>query len=538
MSRRQRLLEIACIFAVFFLDGAVLPPDVNEPYYLGKALHLWNPQWAAGDFFLQTADTHKVFFWTCGWLGLWLSLPAMAWTIRLVTWTLLAWSWRRLSAVVAPQPWFSVLSAALFVFLLRRYHLAGEWVIGGAEAKPLAFVLVFLGLEALLSNRWNRAWLLLGGASAVHVLAGGWTAITAGLTWLMRPADRPPLRAMLATLVLALVMSLPGLIPSLSLNRNLEPEVQQKANEIYVYHRLKHHLDPLAIPGSFVLRFGGLVGVWFLLIWQYRHGRRMVAAGHVVRDEEGEDLEEVAWEAPSPVSRLQSFVNASLLIAAVGGLLGLLEYYDLELALALLRFYWFRMSDVAVPLGVALLGCAILIDLLQHRARLGMVWLTGVTVAVMLHLGVQAYQHTWNAATLADQYQREALVPQHEAWRDVCDWIAGSGQIPPDARFLTPVMSQTFKWYTGRAEVVNWKEIPQDGQSLVEWWRRVKDVCGRGPNAPDEYWEYSLAELGAEKVRSLGEKYEASHVLTFCVPPLPLEVLYRNEAYAVYRLAP
>ena len=48
-------------------------PDVNEPNYLGKAIHFWNPAWAPNDFFLDTADTHWVFYFTFGWLSRWLA---------------------------------------------------------------------------------------------------------------------------------------------------------------------------------------------------------------------------------------------------------------------------------------------------------------------------------------------------------------------------------------------------------------------------------------------------------------------------------
>src|SRR3990172_12023409 len=153
--------EILLVFAVFFLHGAWPVPDVNEPYYLGKAIHFWNPDWAAGDFFLNTADSHQVFSMAFGWLSLGLGPRALAWTLRLLTWGLLAWSWRRLSFAVAPRRWIAVVTAALFVLLQSRCAMAGEWVVGGAEAKGFAYVFVLLGLEALVRDRWGRAWLML-----------------------------------------------------------------------------------------------------------------------------------------------------------------------------------------------------------------------------------------------------------------------------------------------------------------------------------------------------------------------------------------
>ncbi|MHC4180705.1 MAG: DUF6798 domain-containing protein, partial [Planctomycetota bacterium] len=229
------LAEIALVFAVFSIQGASPVPGVNEPYYLGKAIHYWNADWARGDFFLNSKDSHTVFYYTFGWLSLWLRPPALAWFGRVLTWGLLAWAWRRLSFALLPRQWCSILTAALLVCLIERYHMAGEWVVGGVEAKGFAFVLVFLSLEAVVRNRWNRAWLLLGAASAFHVLVGGWSAVAAGLAWLMVGKDRPPLRSMWPAVLGGLILSLPGLVPALMLNWGTAAETVRAANQIYVY---------------------------------------------------------------------------------------------------------------------------------------------------------------------------------------------------------------------------------------------------------------------------------------------------------------
>ncbi len=139
---------------------------------------------------MGTPNTHRVFCFTFGWLSLCLGPTALVWTGRILTWGLLAWAWRRLSFAVVPRPWYSVLTAALFVCLMERCQMAGEWVIGGVEAKGFAYVLAFLGLEALVRNRWNRALLLFGAASAFHVLVGGWMAVAAGIAWLWLKSPR------------------------------------------------------------------------------------------------------------------------------------------------------------------------------------------------------------------------------------------------------------------------------------------------------------------------------------------------------------
>ena len=262
-------------------------PEVNEPYYLGKAIHYWNPQWAASDWFLQTADTHTVFYFSVGWLALILKPTAFAWTVRLLTWALLAWSWQRLSRAVVPRAWASVLTATLFLFLLQHYNMAGEWVVGGAEGQALAFVMVFLALEALVEGYWNRMWLLLGAASAFHVLVGGWAIAAAGAVWMLRsrkflsraaakrsrrdssvdPFIGAHASCWIAPLA-ALVLALPGLLPAaVDESRRGPAREGSDACQIYVFRRFPHHLDPTKFwADGFVLPYLLLVALWLATV--------------------------------------------------------------------------------------------------------------------------------------------------------------------------------------------------------------------------------------------------------------------------------
>ena len=499
-------VEILLVFAVFFLQGAWPVPDVNEPYYLGKAIHFWHPEWIADDFFLNSADTHEVFYFTVGWLALWLAPWLMAWVGRVLTWLLLAWAWWRLSWAVVARRWVAVLTAALFACALERCHMAGEWVIGGVEAKGFAFVLLFLGVEALVRNRWNRSVVLFGGAALFHVLVGGWSLVAAAIAWLLAGSQRPALVTLWPGLLFGAALSLPGLIPSLSLTWGVAPEIVARANFVYVYERLSHHLVLSAFPVFFVLRFGLLLCLWLVLC------RRTPSTG--------------------ATGRLQGFVTGGVAIALVGLLISALAALAPVRAAGLLRFYWFRLSDVAVPLGVALLGTWWIVEQLRLRPTFGKPLLAAATLIAGLHLGEFALLRPFPTIP------RAVRVANYGGWREVCTWIAASPDVPPDARFLTPKLNQTFKWYTGRSEVANFKDIPQDAQSIVEWWDRLLDLHATGHKDPQYRWHDSLTELSLDRLRHLGEKYGAAYLVTESEPPLMLEQMYRNRTYAVYRLTP
>ena len=458
-----------------------------------------------GDFFLDTKDTHQVFYFTFGWLALWLSPPALAWVGRVLTWALLAWSWRRLSFAVVPRPWWSVLTAALFVCLLERFHMAGEWVIGGVEAKGFAFVLVFLAIEALVRGRFRSAWLLLGAASALHVLVGGWSVVALGncLVALWQAAAHAAVDVAGRSGRFRAVAA--GADPrghaQLGDRRR---EVVRFANQVYVYGRLAHHLAPGQLPPVFVVRFVALFVVWLILCW--------------------------AAPREAALRRLHAFVAGAVILALIGAAIAPLNYVDPALAAGLLRFYWFRLADVAVPLGVALTAALLVAETLRTRPAIGRWALAGMLAIAGIHVGGYLAIRPIPTIPPADR------LPNSLAWETACDWIAHTDAIPPQAKFLTPRMSQTFKWYTGHAEVANWKEVPQDATAIVEWWRRVFEIHRSGSDDPQAFWLDSLAELGAPRLKQLGAKYGADYALTLARPALPLEVVYRNRSYVVYRL--
>ncbi len=513
-TARLAAFEIVWIFLIFFLFAGSLPPDVGESHYLVKAKHYWQPSWCAGDLFVESRDAHAIFYWTVGWLTRFCSLTATAWIARAVTWLLLAWSWQRLSWAVAPRPLVSLLTVGLMLAFLKHGSLAGEWVVGGVEAKGFAYVLVFLALEAMVRDRWWAALVMAGAAGAFHVLVGGWTAVAIGFAWLFSGRQRPALKAVLPAAAVGLVLALPGLIPAVMLNAGVPKDMAREAARIYVFERLNHHLVySMFSPGS-VVRFQLLVLAWAAVAWMLR------------RD--------------APTARMQRVVAGAVAIAIIGvaidQALVLLANLSDQAALdyqfsaaGLLRYYWFRMSDSLVPVGLAL-GMAAAIGKLEGArqeprgiAFPGRTLGTSASPAAAACLNVAAIMLT--VANLAEVYYARAQEPVPPAilqsrpaaqghtqewyrdWIHVCQWVGG--KTPADAIFLTPREQQTFKWYAGRAEVVTWKDVPQDAQGLIEWKKRMDEVFPREP----AHHEHGLAAFDDSELLELARKYDATYVL-------------------------
>lgn len=524
-SRWGTALEVMLIVLLFFLHSGWPPPDVNEAHYVAKAKHYWQPEWCPDDHFLASADAHLVFYWTFGWLTQLAPLAVVTWIGRFLTWGLLAWSWQRLSWTVAPKPFLSLVTACGFLLFNGHFHMAGEWVVGGVEAKGPAYALVFLALRGMLRQRWNIAWVLLGLATALHPLVGGWSLVAGGFAWLTCGRLRPSLTSMWPGLAAAVLLALPGLIPALLLNRGVEAATVLEANTIYVYQRLPHHLVFHRFPHWFIARHALLLALWLIVC---------LATPCAVRCG-------VLGQRP-----LRGFVSGALLLSLIGIVIDQSLLHHLDVAATLLKYYWYRLGDVALPAGAVLAIAAWAVSLQARRPAWGQAVLIALGLVAAGDLAWSNYQRRQDLRPLADvqvlpswsshpAWTRRA----YEDWRQACQWIAE--QTPPDACFITPKMQQTFKWYAGRSEVCCWKDVPQDAAELVEWWHRQQELYPRRVRAG------GLAAHGPRRLRELAEKYAADYVVLdrYASPrPLPFPRVHPpaaspgNSAYEVYRIVP
>jgi hypothetical protein len=526
-------VEVLFIFLLFFVIAGSPPPGVGESHYLPKAKHFWDPSWCAGDLFLESNDAHLTFVWVFGWVTKYCSLTTTAWIGRILAWLLLAVAWQRLSVAIAPQRFLSILSAGLMLLLLRWFHMAGEWVVGGVEAKSFAYGFFLLSVECLVRRRWTGAWLWMGLAAAFHVLVGGWGCVLLGGVWLIerREPTSPSLLRMLPALIGGFALSLPGLVPALQLNRGVDPAIAQQATVAYVFERLPHHLVFHRFDHLFMARQAVLLSAWLWLAWRQRHDARL--------------------------RPLHLLVLGAICMGVVGIVIDQALLWQRELAARLLRYYWFRLSDSLLAFGVTL---AVIDEFARLERRRS--WFYGLAItAVVLLVGADVTYEVAQRNELrlpgaflqpkptqaapwlnaADPVPRAPeLAPQQlfNAWQDVCTWI--ERETPPSAIFLTPRRQQTFKWYAQRPEVVNWKDVPQDAAGLVRWTEAMNEIYPRATFVHD------LAAHSDQQLLALGRKYGATYLVldrTRAQRALGFERVYpefrgQQAAYEVYRLPP
>jgi hypothetical protein len=571
------------VFCVFFIYAGSAVPAINEPHYWTKAAHFWNDDFGRGDLFLESGDAHWLFFATFGYLTRCFPMVFAVWIGRFITWWLLAMGWTALgrslfaspvadnrensprSVVLAP-PLIASVWAILWLVGLHWGHWAGEWVVGGCESKGIAYACIFGGLALAIRQRFTWSWVLFGVAAAYHVVTGVWVIACVGCVtlWLEIASHRGQwsLRSYLHKHGLGWAICVVGLcvgaIPAMRIDWGIDPQLATESAVKQVYTRLGHHLAPSRINTFRWQSFGvQLLITGWVFLWLAQS--RWVGSSDLVGDEKLGDDSGNGTPRASKLSRLkevfcslpygiQFLIGCGFFALAIAGIGTLIDYglgkLNINLAAKLLRFYWFRWNDVALPMMVGAIITAFGFGYLKHRsyphlARV-VAWLAIVVPGAFL-LGYRFEANYQESIPAGDKAHFAAKsdseidqLKQFEDWLRVCSWIRENTD--PKGLWLTPRRQQSFKWHTGRPELACWKDAPQNALAVIEWSQRLSDAFQYDSEKILQPWT-------TEKLWELHNKYGVRYVLMDRRvigqnPPL-LPILYPahddfNENFAVF----
>ena len=491
-------------------------PNVNEPHYLAKAKHYWNNEWCPGDFFLESSNTHAVFYQTVGLLTLRCSLWQTALIGRIAGFLLLAAGWTALVRQLTTDRWAPVWTAWLYLLIVCLTEFSGEWIIGGIEAKVFSYAFLFWSLAELFSGRMIRSGCALGLAISFHPIVGIWglaaILFAAVATYCGQKSRAASWRSQLLFGVSVLVLSLPGLVPALGMLGQGTSLERLQGTWLQVFYRLSHHLDPMDFQPSGYAAYAGLF---------------LVCLG-LERDSRADANRFWFWLILGTAG-----IGLMGFLAGIGPRPNSTEMWGWEWRMHVLKFYPFRMIDGLLPVAVSIaivrrmstpasVGAQPTDDSPQSAARRNF---AGGSRVAWIASGL-CFAGTFLTPLVTNNPSR--LTGELEtAWLETCAFI--QGKTPHDALVLTPNESWAFHWYAERAEYVAFKNCPQDPAGIVEWNRRLgflKDW------ASDHYsGGYTREEL-VDLRRTTG----ITHLIADRLGPIRIPTLYENAYFRVYAI--
>ena len=547
-------LDALGVFLVLFLVAGEPTPAVNEPHYWTKAKHFWDLSYATGDIFIDSGNAHWLFYATFGTLTQLLPLSTAVWVARFLLWGMLAlgWTWMMhgfwgkpqdphstLRTVPHSQPppaigLIATLSCTLWLAGIFWGHLAGEWVAGGAEAKVAAYALIFFAFGFFFRERRTIAWMCLGAACAFHVVTGIWVMLgSICVSAALEARDGLPKNSWSTIaidwwlkhgwgILLSTVGLVVGVVPAVIIDWGTPTVVTTQAALIQVYSRLGHHLAPSMFAAARWQAFlvllgitlvlaacGGLLSFWKLLRFAKPQSGNQNTSSPTARKSlvaKNQPLNRrpigLKWIIGHALFGIGIASIACVIDFGVGGL-------SREVVAKILKYYWFRWNDVAMPMAAMALAIwlasSITSSAWKRLAFLLMIATGGALVLQQVAWHRQEWVGSGEKARLLNRSDsREEQESELRDWLAVCEFIREKTE--PGALWLTPRNQQTFKWHTGRAEVAAWKDMPQDAASVVEWARRLNEIYPTDSERKLQAWS-------TEKISELHQHYRFRYVL-------------------------
>lgn len=498
----------------------------NEVDVLPLAKQFVAPDWIPNDWYLNSETNYRALFQVIfGWLIVHLGFLPTSVIGRLICYTLVAWG-----IVLLGQKLGLSLSYLLLATIAVTYQgslqgaIAGEWFVGGLEAKAVAYGLILLAIPLMLKRKYVLMTLLLGLATSFHVLVGGW-ALIATLAWFcLRPKERLWQLGQKGWLlpIIYLIASAGAIPGSLQQLLTSAPSGNISPAFIYVFLRLPHHLNPFA---------------WHPILWLRLIVYLAILARCLISLKQKADAK--GWKAEDYARfELAEFTLISLIPFVAGVAIAFFDHQG-----TWLQYYPFRFGDMMLPLTTSLLFACNLetkFSLQKPKFRL---WLA-TCLSCILFVQIAFFTQQATAVPTFPSEQQDV----DSQWKLMSDWIRD--HTAQDAIIIShPWKLANFTWMTERATIAKLKLFPQTKEAIVEYYERLNDLSG-GAVAKIYFGDEKLdqrktikaisagfSDLNTVQVQKLMTKYKSNYFLTDRSHHLDLPIVHTQAAYILYRRA-
>lgn len=493
-----------CVALTIALDQGIQIGRENHAGMLPVVRRLLDATYLPGDFGIEIRmHHHRVFAILVATLARFIGEQnALAWLTVVGYALIFAGLWRLGGALQMSRSRRLLFGVALAagMFYLDRGVEANRFLGNGPIMPPtFAHALIIFGIDAIVRQRWNLAFVLAGGTALLHLQIGAiWWLLLAVEALRQRVWRRPA--EWLPGFGCALVIMSPALM-------DLWVLAQQGLT------RGISTLDDVSLrmPQHFEFNAGrvAIVAVYltaFICIW-----RRWRELG----DARAERFAPLVWMASA--------------LAA----LTVLHYFDYYLLGSgwIARLQLLRLS-VFLPVLAGLALLAALPDPATHRFR-NWPWLAAGMIAA-LALGADVYKGAIPTLRVHDYAQDEG------DWADICRWVRREG---PHELYVTPPGQTGFTAWSDRSTLVEFKINPDGGAGLAEWRQRLLAVSGGA--LPQQSTRKNVAaaldrdyaRLSTSAFADLERDYGVRIAIVPAASALQGRVLYENRGYRVVALS-
>jgi hypothetical protein len=552
----------ALSFGISFGDGGS-----NHPVYLISGMRLADPAFLANDWWAaHTSHYHHAFAYLTAGLS---RLDILPWGMAVgniaAGLLVLAMLYHLLSLTLrdhAATAWLIV--TTLFFCIDGTRSVALTYLFSPSlQPSTIGAVFFFASMLYFVKGRFPSSGAWLGVSSMFHsnflLLAFPFF----GLAHLMLGREGLPRRLLcqLGFSTLALAVQLPSILHVMG--TELPQEVRSEANHILVNIAVPFHYK----PASYLPSFSGFVGWCVIALSLIRsfpadgpgRGIRILFCSSMVLIGSATLLTTVVFVDPVSrlfVWRLAPFclmlayvVVAHVLIASFAAagkersssgpwsMAGVwLGFLFVVLAMFHKRLLWTGSGYPATPSAAMILTGFGIAGFWWASAgrwpgpRIARAVLSGQGVRVLLFLGL--------CIAVVDEFSPRRYNLLHTSHVHESGLFEWAGRTEPESLFIVPPGMISFRLFAGRAVVADAKAVPFRPDEVLEWYERMKGICGEDHVSSLEEMErgYHLMDIG--RLREAVKRYGVDYVVAYKnmdITESGLKVVFENEEFKVLR---
>lgn len=367
---------------------------------------------------------------------------------RILSYIFISYSYIYLSRILKLNFFTSSLTYIIFLYFFKNgIGDAGEWIVGGLEAKVFAYSLCIFSLSSFLKDNHKRGFLFAGLSLSMHLLVGVYNLfclIPLLLSCLkQKKIEFINLLQGISYFMIAGIIGISEIINSLFLNTS--QIIQEKGWDIYVNIRVPHHVIPDFSSNTWI-KLIILTLVTLLFLKSKHHTKRLVAL----------------------------YSLSSIIIIVIGFVI----YYFLESHY--MRYYFFRFSDVILPFLTL-----VLIATLHHRIKY--IYLLLISIIIIPNIikkdSLSEFLSSKSYNINSIKAKTNQLHRKQESSQDtkISEWIIQNTN--NSDQFIVPPDNLYFCISTEREIFVSWWMLPSQydyksvenlPSDMIEWYDRLK----------------------------------------------------------------
>ena len=437
---KNHFIQTAIVFVIIFLTSFKVNISYNEMDVIPYGRAFYNEDWLKNDWYLSLKTPYRFLFsYPIGFFYDNFGFLKTIYVGRIISYILIAISATKLVNTISFNKSFIyyLLALAVFFYYFSLGLGAGEWIVGGLDTKVFAYGFTLLSISYFIKNDIKK-WLLFSGLTlSFHILIGFYNLLSfLPLILVLRKNDHTYVNQIIKYLPFFIISGSIGIYGIIDLLINTTNSISNIGWDIYVNIRVPHH----TIPSLFSKK------IWVFFILFSTTNIYILLKTNIER------------------LKLLSIYALSTVGISLAGLSVFLFYGNS----IILRYYFFRFSDVILPL-LTIISISYFISekikATSDKIKNISYYSTIIAISVFLIFSIKQIYSEVKTISSVELYDLDMIA-----------WVKNNTST--DDIFIVNPNSNMFYINYERPIFVSWKHSPQNNDDIIEWYNRLKLLNG------------------------------------------------------------